>query len=227
MRWSLYSGQGSLSWDKPSTGLGGKPTGFAFYEGAIERLLSIPRQPRAAPDKSRRASDDALPAAPLFFRPRQVTLTPGSPCTSRTVVAALWGAPDITVSGRDPGEGKDRHRTPLGSGGSPGLCGNPPGPRSPRKFAYRDGPELLAAHPGLQLQHCTHQGLAHRTRLRRWWREWVNDDWVTNKWPRPRTRVRKRNPGGQSSPFGYSCFPQKSCSSNLKKIWRDLRGESK
>ena len=94
MRWSLYSRQGSLSWDiRHATGLGGTQTGIAFYEAAIERLLSIPRQPRAAPDKSRRASDDALPAAPLFFRPRQVTLTPGSPCTSRTVVAALWGAP--------------------------------------------------------------------------------------------------------------------------------------
>ena len=90
----MYSEQGSLSWGiRHATGLGGKPTGIALYETTIERLLLIPRPPRAAPDKSRRASDDALPAAPLFFRPRQVTLTPGSPCTSRTVVAALWGAP--------------------------------------------------------------------------------------------------------------------------------------
>ena len=150
MRWSLYSGQGSLSWDKPSTGLGGKPTGIAFYEGAIERLLSIPRQPRAAPDKSRRASDDALPAAPLFFRPRQVTLTPGSPCTSRTVVAALWGAPGHHGERAGP-RGRERQTPhasrqwrqpwfmwkPARASFSPSICvpGRPRAPGSPSPLA--------------------------------------------------------------------------------------------
>ena len=127
-------------------GTSGTPLGLevnqpaiGFYEVPIERLLPIPRE--ASEGCASGVADDALPVALLFFRSGRVSLRPGFPCTSGTVVAAPLGA-----------AGHHGERAgPKGGEGSGSGCvsavaaaqvyvASPPGPRSPRIAASTAAP---------------------------------------------------------------------------------------
>ena len=127
-------------------GTSGTPLGLevnqpaiGFYEAPIERLLPIPRE--ASEGCASGVADDALPVALLFFRSGRVSLRPGFPCTSGTVVAAPLGA-----------AGHHGERAgPKGGEGSGSGCvsavaaaqvyvASPPGPRSPRIAASTAAP---------------------------------------------------------------------------------------